>query len=63
MNTVRLWLPQLFAIIEEYFIINEPVSGIGTICDMLASHIGLKNVFNETLIPVDETCVRVSKQH
>jgi hypothetical protein len=58
-----LWLPQLFAIAEEYLIINEPVSGNSTICDMLASDIGPKSTFNETQIPVDETCVPVSKQH
>lgn len=59
LNTVRLWLPQLFAIVEEYFITKEPVSGNATICVMLASHIGPKNVFNETLRLVDEPCVPV----
>lgn len=62
-NTVRLWLPQLFAIVEEYFIINESVSGNATICVMLASHSGPKNIFNETEKLFDEPCVPVSKQH
>jgi hypothetical protein len=59
-NTIRLWLPQLFAIVEEYFIINKSASGNVTMCDMLASHTGPKVTFNETLTLADAPCVPVS---
>lgn len=63
LNTVRLWLPQLFAIVEGYLTINKPLSGNSTICDMLASHVEPKHVLNETMILVNEPCIPVSMQH
>lgn len=59
MNTIRLWLPQLFAIMEEYFIINKSVSGNATICDMLTSHTETKTPFNETIVVTDKPCVPI----
>jgi len=55
-----LWLPQLFATVEEYFIINESIPANVTMCDILASRTGPKVAFNETVILVDEICVPVS---
>jgi hypothetical protein len=57
-STIRLWLPQLFAIMEEYFIVNK--SGNATICDMLTSHTEPKITFNKTLVVTDQPCVPVS---
>ncbi|XP_069703386.1 synaptic vesicle glycoprotein 2B-like isoform X2 [Periplaneta americana] len=59
MNTIRLWLPQLFAIVEEYSIVNENEYGNATLCEMLASRTGPKVIINESLILVDEPCVPV----
>ncbi|KDR24109.1 synaptic vesicle glycoprotein 2B isoform X2 [Zootermopsis nevadensis] len=58
-NTIRLWLPQLFAIMEEYFINNKSVSENATLCDMLASHTWTKVTSNETLTLTDAPCVPV----
>ncbi|PNF37878.1 hypothetical protein B7P43_G07402 [Cryptotermes secundus] len=59
MNTIRLWLPQLFAIMEEYFIVNKSMSGNVTMCDILTSHTGPKTAFNETIVVTDKPCVPV----
>lgn len=60
MNTIRLWLPQLFAVMEEYFIINKSMSGNVTICDILTSRTGQNTAFNETIVVTDKPCVPVS---
>ena len=59
MNTIRLWLPQLFAIVEEFFTLNESASGNATLCDMLAMRTGAKAV-NGMTMNLDEPCVPVS---
>ncbi|KAJ9595019.1 hypothetical protein L9F63_013685, partial [Diploptera punctata] len=58
LNTIRLWLPQLFAIVEEYFTLNESTSGNATLCDMLSMRTG-KQVVNETALSLDQVCVPV----
>ncbi|PSN56139.1 hypothetical protein C0J52_03326 [Blattella germanica] len=60
MNTIRLWLPQLFAIVEEYILLNERTSANSTItlCTMLAMRTGGK-VVNETVVVEDASCVPV----
>jgi hypothetical protein len=62
MNTIRLWLPQLFAIVEEYFTLNKFSSGNATLCDMLEMRIGPKPI-NGTTDNLEELCIPVSKNN
>ncbi|XP_012260531.2 synaptic vesicle glycoprotein 2B-like [Athalia rosae] len=59
LNTIRLWMPQLFTLIETYdFESHDPSRGAVTLCDMIS----VRSVANVTLVTglnttMTETCV------
>ncbi|XP_069675521.1 synaptic vesicle glycoprotein 2A-like isoform X2 [Periplaneta americana] len=60
MSTIRLWLPQILAILEEYTSLYKSQTENVFLCDMMASRTGAQAVVNATMnVTTSEECVPV----